>query len=113
MDDLGTVAGAPVPSFILVDISDITAFGSISEPVAASVKTENIGRASFIKVLSTTKSQASLSYFTPAPITFAQSMDEPPPTASTPPKLCFLHRSTPSLTDSILGLGSTPDNSTQ
>ena len=112
IDTLGTVHAAPVPNFWFVAISDITALGSISEPVAAKVRTENIGRASFISFLSTTKSHGSLSYLTPAAMTLAQSIDEPPPTASTPPRSCCLQSFIPSLTDSILGFGSTSASST-
>ena len=108
---LGVNRGEPVPHFSFFDMSLMTAKVSISEPVAARVSTEYTGRAAFIFAGAMTRSHGSPSYLAPPATTFAQSMTLPPPMASTMSMQFSLQISTPFLTDSILGFGSTPDSS--
>ncbi|MNG22315.1 hypothetical protein D3C84_1067850 [compost metagenome] len=81
MENCGYVAGLLQPYFSFVSQFVITELLFISEPVAASVSTEPIGRASTAVTLLVIISHTSPSYFTPAAIAFAQSSTLPPPTA--------------------------------
>ena len=47
-DIVGFMHSAPVPHFSFLSMSEITANGSISEPVAESVSTEKMGSAAVI-----------------------------------------------------------------
>ena len=108
IDMVGTMYGDPVPHFSFFVRSEITANGSISVPVAESVRTSKIGSAALIFVASNTRSHASPSYFAPAAITLEQSIVLPPPMASTISIPSSLQIATPFLTVSIRGFGSTP-----
>ena len=92
---------------------EITPPLSISEPVAESVNIVKRGNASSIFALfsKSRKSQGSKSTFAPAQINFEASIVDPPPTARTTSIFSSLHILAPSLTDSILGLGSIPESS--
>ena len=103
---------APVPHFSFLDMSEMTANASISEPVAESVRTEKMGSAEAAFDPSSTRSHGSPSYLAPAATTLAQSMVEPPPMASTMSTPSRAQRPTPRRTVSMRGLGSTPESST-
>ena len=78
---------------------------SISDPVAARVKTVKIGNAFFTETFLLKKSQGSKSTQAPAAIHFVASIVDPPPTASKTSIFLSLHNCAPSLTELILGFG--------
>ena len=59
MAAFGRICSLLVPILLLEAISEITAAVSISEPVAARVRTATMGRAAWIFFPSSTRSQAS------------------------------------------------------
>ena len=89
----------------------MTVFFEASLPAAGMVSTTAMGSTSWSVALVSKSSHTSPSTQAPLAMAFAESMTEPPPTASTQSTLASLQRRTPSRTSVISGFGRTPPSS--
>ena len=89
----------------------MTVFFDASLPAAGMVSTTAMGSTSWSVALVSKSSHTSPSTQAPLAMAFAESMTEPPPTASTQSTLASLQRRTPSRTRVISGFGRTPPSS--
>ena len=108
----GRWCSLPYPVFMPSASLLITVFFDASLPAAGMVRTTAMGSTFALGRFVVKSSHTSSSMQAPFAIAFAESMTDPPPTASTQSTPSFLHRATPSRTSSISGFGRTPPSFT-
>ena len=105
---LGIMLASITPLLAWVSLSEITAMQVPSEPVPAVVGMANSGSAGSLHLFAPLQSSAVQPLALASATTLAQSMEEPPPKASTASQACSLSIMMPSFTTCAVGSGSTP-----